>query len=110
MSEVVFVLGAGTSKHAGAPLMADFLDVAHDLWKVGKVRDADAQFAAVFRGISELQQVHSKAQLDIQNVESVFSAFEIAKTLNRFSTYSPDRLDELINAMRFVIVKHIEQT
>ena len=33
MSKNVFILGAGTSKHTGAPLMNNFLDVAEDLLK-----------------------------------------------------------------------------
>ena len=59
MSDIVFILGAGASKRAGAPLMNDFLDVANDLWKLGFVKDADEQFQNVFSGISELQKVHS---------------------------------------------------
>ena len=39
MSNVVFVLGAGCSKQCGAPLMADFLDVASFLHSTGKVGD-----------------------------------------------------------------------
>ncbi len=79
MADTVFILGAGASKEAGAPLMGEFLDVAHNLWKTeGSTMPA---FETVFRGISRLQQVHSKAKLDIQNVESVFAAFEMAKTL-----------------------------
>ncbi|MFB0536107.1 MAG: hypothetical protein ACETWR_14120 [Anaerolineae bacterium] len=110
MSSVVFILGAGASKQAGAPLMNDFLDVAYDLWRVGRVWDANESFEAVFRGISALQGVHSKAQLDIENVESVFTAFEMAKTLNKFVDYSPEEIDALISAMKTVIVKTIEQT
>jgi hypothetical protein len=37
MSEIVFILGAGASKNAGAPLMANFLDKADELRKEGKL-------------------------------------------------------------------------
>ena len=110
MASVVFILGAGASRQAGAPLMNDFLDVAYDLWKMGKVSDADESFQAVFEGRSALQDVHSKADLDIHNVEAVFAAFEMAKTLNKFADYSTEEIDALINAMKSVIVKTIEQT
>lgn len=110
MASVVFILGAGASRQAGAPLMNDFLDVAYDLWRMGKVSDADESFKAVFEGRSALQDVHSKAQLDIQNVESVFSAFEMAKTLNLLADYPPEKIDALTDAMKLVIVKTIEQT
>jgi hypothetical protein len=33
MSEIMFVLGAGASKEAGAPLMGEFLDAADDIRK-----------------------------------------------------------------------------
>ena len=69
MAKTVFILGAGSSAMAGAPLMATFLDVAHELWQQGKVNDSVASFKAVFDGIDQLQQVHSKAQLDIQNLD-----------------------------------------
>lgn len=55
MSNTVFVLGAGTSKGGGAPLMAKFLDVADNL-----------------------QPVHSKPQLDLNNIVSVLAALEIS--------------------------------
>jgi hypothetical protein len=41
MSNTVFILGAGASKQAGAPLMKDFLDTAHALWKTGKVGESE---------------------------------------------------------------------
>lgn len=110
MASIVFILGAGASKRAGAPLTNDFLDVAYDLWKMGSVSDADESFRAVFQGRSALASVHSKADLDIHNVEAVFAAFEMAKTLNKFADYSPEEIDALINAMRSVIVKTIEET
>jgi hypothetical protein len=110
MSNTVFILGAGASRQAGAPLMKDFLDTANYLWKSGNVSEAVDSFEKVFQGISELQQVHSKSQLDIQNVESVFAAFEMGKTLKKFGGYSLDQIGELANAMRQVIVQTIQTT
>ena len=109
MSSTVFILGAGASKRGGAPLMLDFLDVAYKLWKTNSVPDAAAKFETVFDGISELQYVHSKSQLDIQNLESVFAAFEMAKILGKFGTYTSEQIDSLVDAMRVVIVKTIEK-
>jgi hypothetical protein len=109
MSKTVFILGAGASKEAGAPLMAEFLDVAHNLWKTGKARSADKDFSDVFSAISALQNVHSKSQLDIFNVESVFATFEMAKTLNKFPRIDIP-LDNLIESMKIVILKTIEET
>jgi hypothetical protein len=110
MSNTVFILGAGASKDAGAPLMADFLDRAHDLWKTGKVKDAEVHFDTVFKGISALQAVHSKSQLNISNVESVFSAFEMAKTLKAFPDLPSHKPKKLIDSMKVVIGRTIEET
>lgn len=54
MSRVVVVLGTGASRQAGAPLMADFLDIAADLLRREEVKEAQDQFVAVFEGISRL--------------------------------------------------------
>jgi hypothetical protein len=108
MARTVFILGAGASKKAGAPLMGDFLDIARDLWR-GRHATNEA-FGKVFRGISRLQQVHSKASLDIHNVESVFAAFEMSKTLGRFGEYDLAQIDELVASMREVIVQTLDET
>ncbi|MHB1587420.1 MAG: hypothetical protein ACYCRH_08255 [Acidiferrobacteraceae bacterium] len=96
MADVVFILGAGASKEGGAPLMADFLDVARTLWETQKVSTSAPAFETVFKAIGHLQQVHSKAELDIINIESVFAAFEMGKLLGRLPGYSAADIDGLI--------------
>jgi hypothetical protein len=54
MSHVVVVLSTGASRQAGAPLMADFLEIAADLLRREEVKEAQDQFVAVFEGISRL--------------------------------------------------------
>ena len=110
MSNIVFILGAGASKQANAPLMGDFLDVAYELWKLNLVKDADENFKAVFRGRSILKQVHSNAQFNIQNIESVFAAFEMAKMIGQFSDYSQKNIDVLVASMKKVIQRTLEET
>lgn len=112
MSEIVYVLGAGASKHAGAPLMNDFLDTARRLWSGGQFDQSSRKeaFEAVFDGISTLQHVHSKAQLDIHNVESVFFAFEMASTLLRYGDYNENDILTLVNSMKTVISATLEKT
>src|SRR5204863_6727828 len=111
MSEVVFVLGAGASKDAGAPLMAEFLDVADDLRKHSKIGEAaTSDFALVFKALGSLQQAHSKAYLDLNNIESVFAAFEMAKLLGTLGALSQEELNQLPGAMRTLIVTTLEQS
>jgi hypothetical protein len=110
MSTDVFILGAGASQQAGAPLMLEFLDTAHNLWKLKRVPDVEPSFDSVFQGISSLQSVHSKSQLDIQNLESVFAAFEMANTIGKFGVYSKETIKQFVESMKVVIAKTIEKT
>lgn len=110
MSDVVFILGAGASREAGGPLMHDFLDIADGLLRSGKVKEDSASFEAVMKGIGALQQVHSKSQLEITNLESVFATFEMAQILGKLPGYDSTQLDELIFSMKTLIVKTLAKT
>lgn len=111
MSNTVFVLGAGASKLAGAPLMKGFLDTAYDLWRTNAIpKPADECFKTVFESIAALQSVHSKSELDLDNIESVFTTCEMAKTLGRFPGKTECQIDDLIRALKVVIVQTLEHT
>ncbi len=73
-----------------------------------EAQTADA-FRAVFEARSYLQRVHSKSELDIHNVEDVFAALEMARTLGRLGKYTEAELERLIGAMKTVIVETIQQ-
>jgi len=110
MSKVVFILGAGCSQECGAPLMADFLDIAYNLRITGQVNNVAEHFDRVFKAIVGLQSVHSKSQLDITNIESIFNAFEIANTLNKLPTFTSQEIPQVVNSLKKVIVSTLEKT
>jgi hypothetical protein len=110
MSNVVFVLGAGCSNECGAPLMANFLDVASYLHSTGEVRDKAPHFERVFKAIGKLQAVHSKSQLDLTNIESIFNAFEIANTIGKLPGFETAEIPGVISSLKEVIVTTLEQT
>ncbi len=110
MSENVFVLGAGASRHAGAPLMKDFLDVAEDIKKREVEKEASNDFDLVFKGLAALKQAHANAKIDTENVESVFAAFEIAKLLGHLGDLSGEEINRLPAAMRRLIQTTLEQS
>ena len=111
MSKTVFILGAGASKQAGVPLMGEFLDVADSIWKEGKITEEDKEhFERVFRAIGKLQMLHSKSQLDLVNLEAVFSTFEMANLLKKLPGFEPDQLPDLLTSMKRLIVVTIEKT
>jgi hypothetical protein len=109
MADLVFILGAGASKAAGAPVMTEFLDAARDLYDAGSLGPRAEEFSTVFAARSKLSGVHSKADLDIQNVESVFSAFEMLRTLKRTGDYGVEDPDDLVTAMKWLIAFTIER-
>jgi hypothetical protein len=110
MSDVVFILGAGASKQCGAPLMADFLDVAQSLARIGETKGKTQHFEHVFRAIGSLQSVHSKAQLDLTNIESIFTALEISNVLRKLPGFEPEEIPGVIASLKEVIVKTLELT
>ena len=110
MSEIVFILGAGASKEAGAPLMADFLDKADGLRKAGKVQEFKPDFDRVFEVISKLQPVHSKAELDLDNIESVFAAFEMGRLIDRLPGLSSGEIEPLLASIKRLIFRTLELT
>lgn len=110
MSNVVFILGAGASRQCGAPLMADFLDVASDLLRANAVQEKRAEFEKVFAAIGALQVVHSKAQLDLNNIESIFTVLELGKIIQRVPGLSVEGVPQVIAALKELIVKTLEVT
>lgn len=110
MSSIVFILGAGASKKCGAPLMANFLDVASDLLLTYRVDDKREQFQQVFSAIGKLQAVHSKAQLDLNNIESIFTALELGRIIQKVPGVSTDLIPTTIASLKDLIVKTLEVT
>jgi len=111
MIETVYILGAGASHDGGAPLMGNFFDIARRLQPRIADRAIAEEFALVFKGISELQIVHSKSDLDIDNLETVFGAFEMAQLLqSQIGHLTPEEVGRLTNAMKTLIVHTIEET
>lgn len=110
MSEILFILGAGASKEAGAPLMSDFLEKADELYRKGQVDEFSQDFKNVFEAISNLQVIHSKAELDLDNIESVFAAFEMGKLINRLPGIESNEIDGLLLSIKRLILKVLEKT
>jgi hypothetical protein len=110
MSRTVFILGAGASKEGGAPLMANFLDVARDQLDLGRTSNATEDFERVFRAIAALKIVHSNSRLNIENIETLFAACEMAKTLKRFPQTKPEEIDAILISLRRLIVRTLELT
>jgi hypothetical protein len=109
MAKNVFILGAGASRDGGAPLMFDFLDAARELQRLQLVNDRQADFDLVFKAIASLQRVHSKSRIDLNNLEVVFAAFEIASVIGALPGLADDEVARLVPAMRALITRTFEE-
>ena len=88
--------------------MANFLEIARDLTLTDAVGDKRASFERVFSAIGKLQQVHSKAQLDLANIESIFTALELGVVIQRVPGLAKEEITQAIAALKTLIVKTLE--
>jgi hypothetical protein len=110
MASTVFILGAGASKEAGAPLMADFLDHAERLLAEGRIKEGADAFKKALKARDLLQAVHSKAELDLVNIESVFSALEMAQIIRKLPGADGAAADEALVSLKELIVRTLEHS
>jgi hypothetical protein len=109
--KTVFVLGAGASREAGGPLMSDFLDQAEKLLRAGLIeKDDRPAFDDVLNAISQLQSIHAKAYLNLDNFEILFGAVEMALLTGKLVNKSFDEITKLKSSLITLIVKTLEHT
>lgn len=108
--KTVFILGAGASAEAGAPLMNNFFDRAQDLMYSGRIDSGDTRnrLQEVFAAIYEMQGVHAKSFLDLDNIEIVFGAIEMGLLLRRFGGRTLDGIEQLRESLITLIYKTLE--
>lgn len=108
MAESVFILGAGASKKAGAPLMGEFMDAAHDVSKKhGKDHDVKI-FSEVFDARDKLESLYSKSFIDLGNIEDLFGVVEMAGLIKKFPNYDVEKIDKLKGGLLQLIAKTLE--
>jgi hypothetical protein len=88
--------------------MGNFLDVASDLLRSGKVTEKRESFERVFSVIGRLQAVHSKAQLDLTNIESIFTALELGRVIQVVPGLTRDEIPLTIAALKDLIVTTLQ--
>jgi NAD-dependent SIR2 family protein deacetylase len=99
----VFILGAGFSKSAGAPLIDEFLDVSRELFDDPDSGLDDAEkklFAQVFDFKKRVAQSREKFRIDLDNIEQLFGLIEMSHRL--------ERKEDVRNAMVYVIAKTLQ--
>ena len=81
MIDNVFILGAGASAEAGAPLMSNFLDKAEDLLRSYSFNDNN-KIQNLFDVIHDLNEISAKASIDLNNIESILGALEMKEIIS----------------------------
>ncbi len=111
MSRNVFILGAGASAKAGVPLLKNFLGVANSIRVGGSLTETDRSlFDLVFKARQALTEINSKARLDFDNFEEIYSAFDMASLIGRLGALDTESVLSLPLAMRRLITITIEKT
>jgi hypothetical protein len=110
MARTVIILGAGASRIAGGPLMSDFIANADMIRRTNEAKWAQDSFDRVFAARAKLQRAAAKANLDIDNIEHLFSAFEMGRLLGRLADIAPPDLDRLVDATKRLITRTLEFT
>ncbi|BEQ13739.1 hypothetical protein [Desulfoferula mesophila] len=96
MYKTVFILGAGASADAGVPVMRDFLDRARDFYSSGQLlRNERRYFEDVFKAIHELKGASFNSNLDLNNIEAVYSAFDMGKLLGQLGSNTHNKIESL---------------
>src|SRR5580704_8376076 len=99
----VFILGAGFSKSAGAPLIDEFLDVSREIFDdpdSGLDREEKERFRQVFEFKKRVAQSREKFRIDLDNIEQLFGLIEMSHRL--------EQERDVRDAMVYVIAKTLQ--
>lgn len=107
-NQTVFILGAGASYAAGVPLMRNFLEVSDELWFQKATTWASHAYSEVRKARQKLQAACAKSFIDIDNIESLFSTFEMATLIGYLDDLSNKRISLLPEKLRHVVYRTIE--
>jgi hypothetical protein len=90
-------------------MMARFLDRTRELHRPGLLAPWKEHFDRVFEILIELQRVHSKAELDLNNIEAVFTTFELGQTIRKLPGANDD-FEGAVNSLKAIIAYTVEQS
>lgn len=97
MKNIVYFTGAGFSAPLGIPIMSNFLEKSKDLFQ--EDREKYKHFYEIFTLIDELSKIRLHINLDLTNIEDIFSLFEMkhfiqneTKPLDLYKKYLTDTI------------------
>lgn len=113
MARTVFILGAGASVEAGAPLMNNFLDRAQDLLTGGSFSsnpEEEGSIQDVFHLISRLESIHSRAPIDLNNIEPLFGLIEMGNVIKKIGDIEPHHIKYYRDSLITLIARTLEES
>lgn len=106
----LFILGAGASRAANAPLMYDFIDRATRTHLKRESNWASESFQRVLEARRKLQVAYAKSNVDLDNIENLFSTFEMATLIGRLGSLSHESVESLPTDLRYLIMRTLESS
>lgn len=110
MAKTVIILGAGASKECGAPLMAELLGTARDLYTQKRVADEAEHFDRTFQAVEALERSLVKADLDTRNLEVCLTALEFVRILGGIDGLTEADAGEAIESFKVVIARTLYES
>ena len=107
--KTVFILGAGASRASGGPLMYDFVDSATRIFRKGEAGWAHKHFENILDARKKLQSAYIKSTIDLDNIENLFSTYEMASLIGRLSDLDERVVSQLPKSLRYLIMRTLEQ-
>lgn len=92
--------------------MADFLDKADRMHRQRPptIRGAEDAFRDVLKAVSEMRAIYAKSYLDLDNIEVVLGAIEMAQLIGKLGDRNESDIAKLRASITTVIVKTLEET
>ncbi|MGJ4748403.1 hypothetical protein ACQV5M_18720 [Leptospira sp. SA-E8] len=100
MKNILYFTGAGFSAPLGIPVMSNFVQKSKDLYQEDNVKYAD--FSKIFALIDDLSKIKLHIELDLRNIEDIFSLLEMkhfiegnSDSLKLYKKYIEDTITSL---------------
>jgi hypothetical protein len=110
MPRITFILGAGAARDGGCPLMFDFMERARFLYLTHGLPNVRQSYERVDRFRRYLARSYSKSHLDFDNIETVFSAAEMAETIGGWHDGDSPFTDDVRNDLVELILVTLQAT
>ncbi|MFD0794250.1 hypothetical protein ACFQZX_11515 [Mucilaginibacter litoreus] len=109
-TKTVFILDAGASVEAGAPVMTNFFDTTEDLYLSTKITDqTDRQsIQNIFELIKKSLSSYANSNIDLNNIETIFGLLEMASIVKELHDYDESKISQLRNDLIMLIVRTLE--